>query len=238
MIVIPMLGKSSRFFKAGYKVPKYQLPLGDETVFSKSVRTFEKQFLNTPFLFLLRADHNALKFVTHEIVKLGIKDFRIKELNYETRGQAESVFIGISEYDGDIPILIFNVDTIRLDFKVPDKKIYGDGFIEVFKAEGDAWSFVEAGVQNKVIRTTEKKRISNLCSNGLYGFAKCRDYKFAYSEYLKTGVFVNEEIYIAPLYNTLIQKGLRINYIEVEAEKIIHCGIPEDYEHLIKNKFL
>ena len=39
MIVIPMLGKSSRFFDAGYERPKYQLPLGDGTVFSESVKS-------------------------------------------------------------------------------------------------------------------------------------------------------------------------------------------------------
>lgn len=235
MIVIPMLGKSSRFFEAGYTLPKYQLPLGNETVFVKSIQTFERQFSNTPFLFLIRADHNALEFVTREIAKLGIKDFRIKELNYETRGQAESVSIGTADYDGETPLLIFNIDTIRLNFEVPNKEKYGDGFLEVFQAEGDGWSFVEAGIQNKVLRTTEKQRISNLCSNGMYGFAKCRDFRRAYYEYLNSGEnVINGEIYIAPLYNILIKHGLGINYIEVESENILHCGIPSDYENLVE----
>ena len=42
MIIIPMLGRSSRFFNVGYDKPKYELPLGDETVFSSSVRSFHK----------------------------------------------------------------------------------------------------------------------------------------------------------------------------------------------------
>jgi hypothetical protein len=234
VIVIPMLGKSSRFFEAGYTLPKYQLPLGNETVFAKSVRTFEKQFSNTPFLFLIRADHNALEFVAREIVRLGIKDFRIKELDYETRGQAESVAIGIADYDEETPLLIFNIDTIRLNFEVPNKERYGDGFLEVFQAEGYGWSFVEAGIQNNVLRTTEKQRISNLCSNGMYGFAKCRDFKRAYYEYLNSGEHINGELYIAPLYNTLIKHGFKIGYIEVESENIFHCGIPADYANLVE----
>jgi len=235
MIVIPMLGKSSRFFEVGYVVPKFQLPLGNETVFSKSVRTFEKQFSTTPFLFLIRSDHNALEFVTKEIIRLGIKDFRIKELDYETSGQAESVAIGIADYCAEIPLLIFNIDTIRLNFDIPDRKKYGDGFLEVFQGEGDGWSFVESGIDSTVLRTAEKRRISDLCSNGLYGFARCGDYKNAYADYIKNGDFVNGEVYIAPLYNFLIKRGYDIRYVLVDNSNIQHCGIPADYERLRKD---
>ena len=35
MILIPMMGKSSRFTQAGYKLPKYMLKVGNETLFEK-----------------------------------------------------------------------------------------------------------------------------------------------------------------------------------------------------------
>ena len=79
MIVIPMLGKSSRFFSAGYDEPKYQLPLWGGTVFSESLSSFKEQFSSTPFLFLLRADFSAREFVARELVSMGIKDYRIIE---------------------------------------------------------------------------------------------------------------------------------------------------------------
>ena len=41
MFVIPMAGSSSRFFEAGFLLPKYQLLIGNETVFEWSVRSFE-----------------------------------------------------------------------------------------------------------------------------------------------------------------------------------------------------
>jgi hypothetical protein len=235
VIVIPMLGRSSRFFEAGYKLPKYQLPLGNETVFAKSVRTFEEQFSDTPFLFLIRADHNTLEFVTSEITRLGIKDFRIKEFDYETRGQAESVFIGVAEYDEQTPLLIFNIDTIRINFEFPKKKQYQDGYLEVFKGEGDGWSFIEPDLEGKVKRATEKNRISDLCSNGLYFFSRCKDFREAYVDCLNSNELINGEIYVAPLYNYLIKRGLDIGYILVEKKDILHCGIPKDYENLRKN---
>jgi hypothetical protein len=213
MIVIPMLGRSSRFLDAGYSVPKYQLPLAGETVFSQSVRSFERQFQEQHFLFLVRNDHSAKEFVSKELAKLGLRDYQIIEFSHETRGQAESVMLGH-------------------DFTWPAAAEFGDGFLEVFRGSGSAWSFVEPGTDHAVIRTAEKQRISDLCSNGLYGFAKLEDFRNAYINYDESGCNVNGEQYIAPLYNHLIERGLKIKYRLVGSDMIDHCGVPADYEQL------
>ena len=236
MIIIPMLGQSSRFFTAGYALPKYKLPLGGETVFSKSVKSFERLFASEPFLFLVRRDHNAINFVGETVSRLGIKDYRIIEFNAETRGQAESVLLGTSGYEGSIPIVIFNIDTIGHNFTWPEQESFGDGFIEVFESEGENWSFIEPGPDGRVLRTTEKERISNLCSNGMYGFARLLDFRNAYEEYKQQNRSVRGEIYIAPLYNLLIEKGMNIRYRTLKQGITEHCGIPGDYEFL-KEKF-
>ncbi|EGD6058824.1 capsular biosynthesis protein, partial [Escherichia coli] len=41
-IVIPMAGQSSRFYKAGYDVPKYKLKINNKSVFFHSLRSFLK----------------------------------------------------------------------------------------------------------------------------------------------------------------------------------------------------
>lgn len=232
MIVIPMLGRSSRFFNEGYTLPKYQLPLAGETVFAKSLRSFERQFAQETFLFLVRNDYHALQFVAREICRLGIKDYRILEVAHDTRGQADSVSIGIRDYRDDVPILIFNIDTIRHDFEFPSHEHCGDGFLEVFEGEGDNWSFIEAGKGSRVLRTTEKKRISDLCCNGIYGFSRAADFNEALQAYIASEENVGGEIYVAPLYNYLIKKGCEINFRFVKSSIIDHCGIPEDYERL------
>lgn len=234
MIVIPMLGKSSRFFNSGYLLPKYQLPIGSKSLFERSVRSFERLFFNTHFLFLVRSDFGAKEFVTNELIKLGIKDFRVIEFQTETRGQAESVMLGTLDYHDDNPLIIFNIDTIRDSFNLPKDSDFGDGFLEVFNGVGDGWSFVKAGLDGAVIETSEKKRISNLCSNGLYGFRRIGDFRSAFLQYDLQKMNVNGEIYIAPLYNLLIKKGANIRYRLVDDSKIHHCGIPEDYETVVK----
>ena len=44
MIVIPMAGLSSRFFKAGFEVPKYQLKINDSYVFDLALKSFIQYF--------------------------------------------------------------------------------------------------------------------------------------------------------------------------------------------------
>lgn len=234
MIVIPMLGRSSRFFDSGYLLPKYQLPIGSETLFERSVRSFEKLFFNTHFLFLVRSDFGAKEFVSNQLIKLGIKDYRVIEFATETRGQADSVMLGTLDYHDNNPLIIFNIDTIRDDFNLPNDTDFGDGFLEVFDGVGDGWSFVKPGLDGNVIETAEKKRISTLCSNGLYGFKRIGDFRSAFVQYDQQKMSVNGEIYIAPLYNILIEKGANIRYRLVDNTRIHHCGIPEDYETFVK----
>lgn len=236
MIVFPMLGKSSRFFNAGYKKPKFQLALGNETVFKKVVRSFDKYFDSRHFLFLVREDFSSKDFISNELQDLGIKDYRIKTFAEETLGQADSVIKGTLDYSGKTSILIFNIDTIRKNFIMPGSDLLADGFLEVFKGDGNSWSFVEPGPDSIVLRTTEKDRISELCSNGLYGFKNLSDLRDSFYEVERAHIESKTEIYIAPLYNQLINSGKTVKYRLVDQSNIEHCGIPEDYEHL-KSKY-
>jgi dTDP-glucose pyrophosphorylase len=163
---------------------------------------------------------------------LRLRDFRIIEFSSETRGQAESVAIGIQDYADETPLTIFNIDTIRHDFVMPSTELIGDGFLEVFEGDGEGWSFIKPGLKNTVIETAEKRRISNLCSNGLYYFSKILFFRQAYQKYLAQGHFVNGELYIAPLYNILIEEGRDIRFNLLKNSQIEHCGIPKDYEKL------
>ena len=63
MIIIPMAGMSSRFFKAGYDKPKYMLSAHGSTLFEHSVNSFKKYFNDTPFLFIVRVCYITTEFV-------------------------------------------------------------------------------------------------------------------------------------------------------------------------------
>ena len=237
MFVIPMAGLSSRFSEKGYKKFKYELPLkldglkGDY-VFDFCLNSFSNYFASDLFVFITR-EIKQKKFIVSRINKLRIKNYKIINLQKVTRGQAETVYIGLKKILLDENIYIFNIDTILLNFNKKINNIY-DGLIETFIGKGDQWSFVSINKKNLVIKTAEKKRISKYCSNGLYYFKNKEIYNSAFKEYKKSFPR-NKELYIAPIYNKLIKNNYIIKNKLIPKKNIIFVGTPEEYESVKAN---
>ena len=238
MIVIPMAGNSSRFFKEGYSKPKYMLEAKGQTLFEHSVKSFTAYFETESFLFIVRDEYNTVDFVKMKVIELGIRSYHISVLSKKTRGQAETVTLGLKDYLGSNKIdneslLIFNIDTFRPGYLLPDIAMKSDGYLEVFEGEGSNWSFVEAKQKDStlIVKTTEKEPISNLCCTGLYFFKNVNEYFKAYNHYLTlpSTEWQMGELYVAPLYNYLIESGLEVHYHLIKREQVIFCGVPQEY---------
>ena len=158
MFVIPMAGLSSRFFKAGFEVPKYQLSIADTIVFDLAIKSFERYFSTDLFLLIVRDVYDTPRFVAERLTRLGVRNFMIHTLDGKTAGQAETVALGLglglgnASIDDDEPIYIFNIDTFRYGFEKPDWVESVDGYLEVFEGEGDHWSFIAVDDDDKVLR--------------------------------------------------------------------------------------
>lgn len=234
MIVISMAGLSSRFFKEGYELPKHQLPLFDRTVFQWVMKSFQLYFETDHFVFIVRDNYGNVDFINNELAALGVVNFTVVVLNAETRGQADTVYLGLEDFDLDSELYIFNIDTIRWGFIKPDFINKCVGYLEVFEGEGDHWSFVLPSDQGgRVLKTTEKDRVSNLCSDGLYYFSSLRIFNQTFEEMEKNNDFVKGELYVAPMYNYLIEKGLPVFYDLVNKSEISFCGTPAEYVALL-----
>ena len=84
MIIITMAGASSRFFKAGYNIPKYQLELEGKSVFKHSIESFSKYFKTDKFVFVIRDIYDTQKFIEREIQELQISEYQILTIENET----------------------------------------------------------------------------------------------------------------------------------------------------------
>lgn len=237
MIVIPMAGLSSRFYKAGYDIPKYMLEAKGKSIFEHSVGSFSKYFSSKKFVFIIRNICDTKAFVKQRAELLGIKEYDIVTLNSETRGQAETVALGLESYkDANKSITIFNIDTFRPGFLFPNLSDLGNGYLEVFKGSGCNWSYVKPiGNGSKISLTAEKNPISNLCCTGLYHFSHIKDFFEAYQAYasLSHDKWEKGELYVAPLYNFLINNGRDIHYNLIEREEVVFCGTPEEYKDFL-----
>ena len=235
MIIIPMAGKSSRFYNEGYKVPKYKLPVFENSnVFCESLNSFKNYFDSETFLFVHRNDDGSEEFIINQCNYLSIKNIILKKICFDTRGQAETVALGLVNLNDKIlsePIYIFNIDSFLLNFKKPspDFLLNTGGYLELFKGEGDHWSFAKIN-GDLVTKTTEKIRISEFCSNGLYYFSSSK----LFLETFKSLEINNNysELFIAPMYNILIDIGITVKCSIIENKEILFCGTPNEYKKI------
>lgn len=236
LFVIPMAGLSSRFFKAGFSVPKYMLPLDQQSMFEWSVSSFKRYFETDHFLFILRDVYQTPEFVRQQIEQMGIRHYQLVILKDETRGQADTVWLGLQQSTYQDDLIIFNIDSRRHDYVKPTWLADCDGYLEVFKGEGDHWSFAEPVDANstQVRRTTEKERISDLCSDGLYHFKNRALFDQAFDDAVTHNKLSKGELYIAPMYNHLIEQGLDVRFDCIDSTQIDFCGTPDEYQQLLQ----
>lgn len=238
VFVFPMAGLSSRFYKSGYKKPKFQLMINNQTMFEWAVRSFEKYFSEDKFVFIIRNELDNKVFVEKTIDKLGISNYKIITLYSETMGQAETVYLGLNEsrdFILDEDIFIFNIDSRREFFSKPNWIEEVDGYLELFIGEGDHWSFAKIDENFSVLKTSEKIRISDYCSNGLYYFKNFNIFNIAFQDQVNNFKLEKNEYYVAPLYNFLIQSKYLIKAQVINKKDILFCGTPKEYEDILKS---
>lgn len=235
MIIFPMAGLSQRFMNRGYDVPKFQLPLWDGTVFDYAVSSFAPLFNCSAFLFIYRETGGVRPFLKSRVERLGIREAIFVPLEEPTAGQAETVELGLAKAGvvGEQELTIFNIDTFRMPWSRPEGlRSDVSGWLEVFQGTGDNWSFVRPSVEEGIVlETAEKVVISDLCCTGLYHFNSISSFKSALTA--ERGSPSSRELFIAPIYNHLINDGLRIGFSLIQAKDVIFCGVPTEYEALL-----
>jgi hypothetical protein len=236
-IVFPMAGLSQRFAIAGYDRPKYMLDLHGMSVFRHVVLGFSAYFSIARFIFIARDLQGTAEFIRNECLRMSVSNFDVHLLDQSTRGQAETVALGLAgRTRHDSPLTIFNIDTFRAGSLAPsafDAQAV-DGYLEVFRGSGANWSFVRPAdtARQTVAETAEKRPISDLCCTGLYHFRRYDAFLRAFETEVAAGPrgWAKGELFVAPLYNCLIAEGADIRYSVVSQEQVRFCGTPEEYE--------
>ena len=234
-----MAGESSRFFKAGFKIPKYLIEVKGKTLLEHSVNSLPDD-LEDEIIFIVLKEHNKC-YKTDEIIKRTFEQRNIRVLTIErqTRGQSETVFLSRKYVDEDEQLLIYNIDTCFISSSlkklIKNNHYAFDGILGSFiSANSDThWSFAKLNSDRIVIEVKEKEKISNHALTGLYHFSKANDF-FRTAEYhIKKNLLFKNEFYIAPLYNDLIKIGKK--YIIDIANHFIPLGTPEEVARFEKS---
>jgi NDP-sugar pyrophosphorylase family protein len=227
-IVIAMAGRGARFREAGCVVPKPLISVLGEPMYSWAMKGLPLE-LADQIILILSAELGAnSEFISDVWRRYSGYPLVIRTLPEITEGQACTVLTVSELIDSESPLIIFNSDTHQRSSKLADiiSNAHIDGALSVFQADGEKWSFVRVDGQGFVVETAEKRRISEWCSTGLYYFARGRDFVRHAKAMIDEDERVNNEFYVAPVYNRLVAQGMKIVLDEVDEINVF--GTPED----------
>jgi len=95
------------------------------------------------------------------------------------------------------------------------------------------WSYAKLDENMMVTEVKEKQAISTHATVGIYLFSEGRDFINGTMDMIASRDTVNEEFYVAPVYNYLVKENKKIGIFEIQ-EKLMHgTGTPEDYANYL-----
>jgi len=238
-IVIPMAGLGKRFSNKENYTPKAFVDVGGKPMFIRVIENF--QHPKVRFIILARTEDLQLEIDMVEEVK---KKYNIEIISIDilTEGTVCTVLHARSLINNGIPLLIVMADQlINFSFKKYLKACYqdnSDGNLVCFtKKEPDIHlSYVKVNEAGYVSLVKEKKVISNTATAGIYYFKKGEDFVNGAIDMIINNDRVNNEFYVAPVYNYLISQNLKIGTYKINSDQLIDLGTEEKLEAF--NKYL
>jgi len=233
--IIPMGGEGKRFKNSKFNKPKFMIETKNKTLLEWAIQSLPLDFAHKIFFIIRKNDEQ--NFRVKEFIKKIMKEkfsnikFEILLLSKNTRGQAETVLNCKKYINNDRGLLIFNNDTYfkstRLKSRLLSMRNQNiDGILGIFNSNNPEYSFVKIDNENKVIKTKEKKVISNFASTGMYIFSKGSDFIKSVEYAIEEEILSKNEFYISELYNILIKEGKKFT-VDI-ADEFVTLGTPED----------
>jgi NDP-sugar pyrophosphorylase family protein len=228
-----MAGHGSRFSKAGYKYPKPLIKVCGKPMIELVVDNLKPNRKHR-FIFICQTEHlnrhplkNFLETKVPGCIVIGV--------NKVTDGAACTVLLAKELINNTDQLMIANCDQYinadineYLDRLSPDK----DGLIMTMKETSDKWSYIELNSKNEITRVVEKEVISDEATIGIYNFKHGADFVNAAEDMIVKNLRVNNEFYVAPAYNQMINNGKKIDYFNIGSygKAVFGLGTPEDLE--------
>ena len=228
-ILIPMAGEGSRFAREGYTFPKPLIEVNKKPMIQCVV---ENLSFDAEYIFLVRREHLE-KYELEGLLNI-ITDgkYKIIVVDQLTEGAACTALLAKEFIDNDEELLIANSDQIveysPTNFNIVRKFTDLDAIVFTFNAVHPKWSFIKTDENNVATEVAEKNPISDIATCGIYYYRKGSDFVRYAEQMIEKDVRVNNEFYICPVYNELIQDDKKL--IPFFVNKMHGLGTPEDLQ--------
>lgn len=235
-ILIPMAGEGSRFSKEGYTFPKPLIDVGGKPMIQTVVENLD---FDCEYIFLVRREHiQKYEGMLDTLGRITNDRFKHVVVDGLTEGAACTALLAEEHINNDEDLLIANSDQY-IEYEAENFKAFKnltntDAIVFTFNAVHPKWSFVKTNSRGYITEVAEKKPISNIATCGIYWYRKGSDFVRHTKNMIKKNIRVNNEFYIAPVYNELIEEGQSL--IPFYVHKMWGIGTPEDLKHFLENR--
>jgi len=232
-ILIPLAGAGSRFFKAGYTDPKPLIEVSGKPMIQRVIEN-----INMPkneHIFIVQKPHIEKYPKIKQYLENCVEKATIVEIEGLTEGAACTTLLAKEYIDNDQPLLIANADQ-WVDWNPEHFLNFAsktDGCIPFFLSDSPKHSYSRVNFSNGLVtQVAEKQVISNFATVGIYYWAKGSQYVSCAEEMINKNIRFNNEFYICPVYNILINsKGGNVKPYPVYEMR--GMGTPEELENFL-----
>lgn len=231
-ILIPMAGAGSRFANAGYTFPKPLIEVLGKPMIQLVVENLN---IDAKYTYVTQKEHYE-KYNLRHLLNFITPDCNIVVTEGLTEGAACTTLLARQFINVDEPLLIANSDQYvewnSSDFIYSMSNCRCEGGILVFKNTHPKWSYVKTDDKGNVTELKEKQVISDMATVGIYYWKKGSDYVKYAEQMIASDKRVNNEFYVAPVYNEAIEDGKKIKAYHVK--EMWGIGTPEDLDVFLK----
>lgn len=231
-IVVPMAGRGSRFAQAGYQNPKPLIDVYGHPMIEYVTKNI-RPACEHRFIYICQEEH-LKKFDLAKRLEQIAPGCVVLTVDHVTEGAACTVLLAEKYIDNDDALMIANSD----QYVDTDINAYlaamgsHDGLIMTMPADDPKWSFIKFDEQGLVTMVREKEVISNEATVGIYNYQHGSDFVKYAKQMIEKNIRVNNEFYVAPVYNEMIEDGKQIVFEDV-GSNMYGLGIPEDLNYFM-----
>jgi NDP-sugar pyrophosphorylase family protein len=236
-IVVPMAGRGSRFAEVGFRDPKPLIPVHGMPMIELVIRNLTPRVPHR-FTFICLREHVEAYHLDDKLRGYA-PGARVIPIDGVTAGAACTVLLARSIIDDGDPLMIANCDQ-WCDVSIDDylatmDAAAADGLIMTMTADDPKWSFVRLGADGTPAEVVEKQVVSNEATVGLYNYRRGCDFVHAADAMIAADERVNNEFYVAPVYNRVIAAGGRIALHNIGADfaGMYGLGTPADLSRFL-----
>lgn len=228
-IVLPIAGNGQRFVDGGYKTIKPLIEVNGKYLVEKSLESVNYKDAN--LIFIVREEHVKDYDIDTKLRSRFGNLIEVIRVNKITEGALCTCLLAEKYINNEAPLVIFTPDCYfepRFDANNVDSKY--DGIVAVFHSTSPAHSYVQLD-DGFVTKAAEKEVISEHAVGGLYYFRHGNMFvKYAHKQ-IEMNMRTKGEFYICPVYNLLIEDGLKIGIDRNTRHEIL--GTPEDLQRYL-----